>query len=177
MQRRPLLCVLSVPAAICAAWTVFAGKDVNWDLLNYHYYLPFQFVADRVGQDFFAASAQSYLNPIGYLPFYAMVSAGWHSVAVSVVLAVAHSVSIALLYLISRKLFAHLPQRERIGMSCFATALGAATAVFWATVGTSFLDPLLVPPMLAGLLLLLEHGSARRAALAGALFGAAAALK
>ena len=47
------------------------------------------------------------------------------------------------------------------------------------TVGSSFLDPLLVPPMLAGLLLLLdERGYAvRRAALAGALFGAAAALK
>jgi hypothetical protein len=177
VQRRSLLCVLSIPAAICAAWTVFAGKDVNWDLLNYHYYLPFQLVAARVGQDFFAASAQSYLNPIGYLPFYAMVSWGWHSVVVSVVLAIAHSLSIALLYLVAWRLFAHLPRRDRIVFACLASALGAATAVFWATIGTSFLDPLLVPPMLAGLLLLLEHDSARRAALAGALFGAAAALK
>src|SRR5260370_10654635 len=47
------------------------------------------------------------------------------------------------------------------------------------TVGGSFLDPLLVPPMLAGLLLLLreDRHAGRRAALAGALFGAAAALK
>jgi hypothetical protein len=59
-------------------------------------------------------------------------------------------------------------------MSCLAAALGAATAVFWATVGTSFLDPLLVPPMLAGLLFLL-HGE--RPLVAGLLFGAAAALK
>src|SRR5207247_9788063 len=43
----------------------------------------------------------------------------------------------------------------------------------------SFLDPLLVPPMLAGLILLLreDRHAGRRAALAGALFGAAAALK
>jgi hypothetical protein len=179
VPRRALLCVFALPAAICAAWTLFAGKDLNWDLLNYHYYLPFQFLAGRLAQDFFAASAQSYLNPIGHLPFYLMVSSGWHSVAVSIALSLAHSVSIALLYLVSRKLFAHLPQRERIELSCFATALGAATAVFWATVGTSFLDPLLIPLMLAGLLLLLDKrgGTARRAALAGALFGAAAALK
>jgi hypothetical protein len=177
--RSALLLVFCLPAAICAAWTVFAGKDVNWDLLNYHYYLPFELLAGRLAQDFFAASAQSYLNPIGYLPFYLMVSSGWHSVVVSVALAVAHSLSIALLCLVSWKLFAHLPPRERAVMSCLATALGAATAVFWATVGGSFLDPLLVPPMLAGLLLLLQgdRHAARRAVLAGALFGAAAALK
>jgi hypothetical protein len=64
-------------------------------------------------------------------------------------------------------------------MRLLATALGASSAVFWATVGTSFLDPLLVPPMLAGLLLLLrENGHpTRHAGLAGLLFGTAAALK
>lgn len=178
MGRTALLLVFGLPAVICAVWTVFAGKDVNWDLLNYHYYLPFELLAGRLDQDFFAASAQSYLNPIGYLPFYMMVSSGWHSVAVSIALAVAHSLSIALLYLVAWKLFAHLARRERAVLSCLATALGVATAVFWATVGGSFLDPLLVPLMLAGLLVLLDgERPVRRAALAGALFGAAAALK
>jgi hypothetical protein len=108
-----------------------------------------------------------------------MVSSGWHSVAVSIVLAVAHSLSIGLLYLLARRLFAHLPGRDRTILSILATALGASTAVYWETVGSSFLDPLLVPPMLAGLLLLLDESprAARRALAAGALFGAAAALK
>src|SRR5207245_432461 len=132
-----------------------AGKDVNWDLLNYHYYLPYELLGSRLGQDFFAASAQSYLNPVGYLPFYLMVSHGWHSVFVSVVLAAAHSLSIGLLYLIAWRLFAHLPSGERRFFSGIAAALGAATGVYWMTVGGSFLDPLLVPPMLAALLLLL----------------------
>ena len=179
MGRAVLLPVFCLPAAVCAAWTVYAGKDVNWDLLNYHYYLPFELLAGRLGQDFFAASAQSYLNPIGYVPFYLMVSSGWHSVAVSIVLAVAHSLSIGLLYLLAWRLFAHLPGRDRAILSILATALGASTAVYWETVGSSFLDPLLVPPMLAGLLLLLDESprAARRALAAGALFGAAAALK
>jgi hypothetical protein len=174
LDRRALLCVFSVPALACAAWTLYAGKDLNWDLLNYHYYLPFQLLAGRVAQDFFAASAQSYLNPVGYLPFYLMVSSDWHSAAVSIVLALAHSVTIALLFLIAWRLFAHRPPRERIELACLAAVLGAASAVFWPTVGTSFLDPLLVPLMLAGLLLLL---GGRWVALAGMLFGAAAALK
>jgi len=171
--------VFGAPAAVCAAWTVFAGKDVNWDLLNYHYYLPFELLAGRLEQDFFAASAQSYLNPVGYLPFYLMVSSGWHSVIASVVLAVAHSLCIALLFLLSWRLFGHLPRSERTLLSLLATALGSATAVYWETVGTSFLDPLLVAPMLAGLLLLIGESPRpdRSAALAGVLFGVAAALK
>jgi hypothetical protein len=84
-----------------------------------------------------------------------------------------------MLYLVAWKLFAHLGRRERAVLSCLAAALGVATAVFWTTVGGSFLDPLLVPLMLAGLLLLLDghRHAVLRAALAGALFGAAAALK
>src|SRR5207302_8700499 len=67
----------------------------------------------------------------------------------------------------------------RAMVSIVATALGAGTALNWEAVGSSFLDPLLVPPMLAGLLLLLGEGpqAVRRALIAGALFGAAAALK
>jgi len=171
--------VFGLPAVVCAAWSLYAGKDVNWDLLNYHYYLPYELLGMRLEQDFFAASAQSYLNPLGYLPFYLMVSHGWHSVLASLLLAAAHSLSIGLLYLIASRLFAHLPATERRFFSAVAAALGAATGVYWMTVGGSFLDPLLVPPMLGGLLLMVDEGphAARRAAAAGALFGAAAAIK
>ena len=91
----------SLAVAACAGWTLLAGKDLNWDLLNYHYYVPYQLLGGRLGQDFFAASAQSYLNPLGYLPFYLMVSSGWHAVVVSVLLAVAHASSLVLLYAIA----------------------------------------------------------------------------
>jgi len=183
MARTSPWLVFGLPAAICALWSLHAGKDVNWDLLNYHYYLPYELLDGRLRQDFFAASAQSYLNPLGYLPFYLMVAGGWHSVVVSIVLAAAHSTSVGLLYLIARRLFAHLPPRQQTEFSLLATALGAATGVYWMTVGGTFLDPLLVPLMLAGLLLLLPHqpgeaqAPARRAAPAGLLFGIAAALK
>ena len=176
MGRAQVAGALGLPALLCAAWTVYAGKDVNWDLLNYHYYVPYELLGARLGQDFFAASAQSYLNPLGYLPFYLMVAAGWHSVAASVVLALAHGLSLTLLFLLARGLFAHLPARERLVFASLGTALGAATSVFWPTVGSSFLDPLLAPLVLGGLVVLLQ-GGARRGALAGALFGAAAALK
>lgn len=176
MTRATLASAVCLPAVLCAAWTVFAGKDVNWDLLNYHYYLPYELLDSRIAQDFFAASAQSYLNPLGYLPFYLFVAAGWHSVAASILLALVHGASLTLLFVLGWKLFAHLPSRERLVFATLGAALGAATWVFWPTVGSSFLDPLLAPLVLGGLVLLLQGGT-RRGALAGAFFGAAAALK
>ena len=178
-RRLRVLPAFLVSAALAAAWTLFAGKDINWDLLNYHYYAPFHLLAGRLEQDFFAASAQGYLNPLGYLPFYLMVAGGWHAVVASVLLAALHATSAGLLYAIAGWLFAHLPQRERIIMAALAAALGAATSVFWMMIGGSFLDPLLVPLMLGGLLLLLDpaRGSTRGAFGAGVLFGVAAALK
>jgi hypothetical protein len=109
-----------------------------------------------------------------------MVALGWHSVVASVVLAAFHGLNIALLYWIAWTLFEHRPPRERHVLCFLAAALGAASAVFAATVGSSFLEPLLSVPMLAGLLLLLAGDDAsvvRRGLFAGLLFGAAAALK
>jgi hypothetical protein len=178
MRRTATLTVFGVSAALCAAWTVVAGKDLNFDLLNYHYYVAYEMLGDRLAQDFYAASAQSYLNPVGYLPFYALASS-WHSVLASIALAVAASASLGLLYLLARHVFAHRPVRERLELSLLGTALGAATAVFWPMVGTSMLDAWLATPVLGGLLLLVEpgRGGASRGLAAGALFGAAAAVK
>jgi hypothetical protein len=178
VDRARLVAAFAVPALLCAAWTVIAGKDVNWDLLNYHYYVPYELLGGRLDQDFFAASAQSYLNPAGYLPFYFMLAAGWHSVLASMALAAVHGTNLAFLYLIATRLFAHRPPRERRQLAWLAAAAGAATAIFWAMVGTSFLDPITSALMLAGLLALLERPAHARCALvAGLLFGAAAALK
>jgi hypothetical protein len=179
MPLRRAALVFAVPALLAALWTVFAGKDLNWDLLHYHYYVAQSLVEGRA-QDYFAARGESYHNPLGYLPFYWMVSAGWHSVLASMALAAMHSASIGLLFLIGWQHLAHRPPRERTVLSTLGAALGAATAVFWTTAGTSFLDPLLAVPMLGAIFLLIHPKSQEKvqlAALAGALFGLAAALK
>lgn len=177
----PVLIPLAVASLAGAGWGLFAGKDLNWDQLNYHYYDAYAFLSGRLDQDFFAASVQSYLNPIGYVPFYVGVSSGIHSVLVSMVLAGIHGSSIALLYFIARRCLGVDGSREGVGLSALAALLGCSTPVFWAIVGTSFLDPLLVVPMLGGFLLLLGNKDREIPALhgwwSGVLFGIAAGLK
>ena len=79
--------------------------------------LPHALLGGRMAQDYFAASAQSYLNPLGYLPFYLMVSSGWHSVLVSWCLPRCTALNIGLLYLIAHRLFEHRAARERALLS------------------------------------------------------------
>jgi hypothetical protein len=45
------------------------GKEMAWDMLNYHQYGSFGAVNDRFGQDYFAAGPRSYFNPYAYVPF------------------------------------------------------------------------------------------------------------
>lgn len=161
--------MFAVPALLCCAWTIFAGKDLNWDLLHYHLYVPYAFLGGRMAQDYFAASAQSYQNPLAFLPFYGAVFSGVPSVVVSALFAAFHGANLALLYLVARRLV-----EERLS-AVLAAAIGGASAVFWAMTGTSFIDPLLTVPMLAALLLLVSPRA--RPGWAGALFGVAAALK
>src|SRR5690606_24069636 len=73
--------------ALCLLWTWWAGKDLNWDLINYHYYLPFELLRGRIHTDFFPAGAQSYLNPLPYIPLYLMDRAGFPSLVTFSVLA------------------------------------------------------------------------------------------
>ena len=180
VSRSARILAFTLPALLGAVWTVLAGKDVSWDLLNYHYYLPYELLHDRLAQDYFAASGQSYLNPVGYLPFYAMVASGWHSVIASMALAAFHGTVFGFLFIIAWRVFAHRPIAERRSLAILATVLTGSTAIYWAMVGSSFLEPLLAVPMIAAVTLLVddsgEHAE-RRALSAGLLFGAAAALK
>ena len=84
-----------------ATW--LQGKDVNWDLLNYHFYIAHAWWTDRLHQEFMAASLNSYLPAIGYLPFYWMVKAEWPSLVIGLVLSSIHAVNLILVWVLSER--------------------------------------------------------------------------
>jgi len=131
--------------------TYMLGKDVNWDLINYHYYIAYAWQHDKFATDLFAAGPTSYLNPYGYLPYYWMVDAGWHSLAIGLTLAAIHSISLILLWELGEKiLFAGTESPKKLaGLSVF---LGAITPVYLGLLGGTFLEPMLAPLIFAALL-------------------------
>jgi len=54
-------------------YSIYLGADANWDLLNYHLYIPFAFLKARLGFDLQPAQAQTYLNPLLDLPFFLLI--------------------------------------------------------------------------------------------------------
>ena len=183
--RRPRWFVGSVSLfATCMAtiiWSLVAGKDVNWDQLNYHFYSAYSFATGRLPQDFMAANLQSYFNPLAYLPFYGMVRQGWHSVAIASVLASVHALNIVLAYLITKEASA-----RGTGVALWAPPAGAVltflSPVFLLEAGTTFADISTAILMLLAVLLLLKQRPTKSwlcnyALLAGLAGGAAAGLK
>lgn len=131
------LTVLCIAGTV--GWNWYAGKDLNWDSLNYHLYVALQWSEGRLKQDFMAGSIQSYLNPIGYLPFFWMVRAGWHSLTIASVLAAVHALNLVLIGSIAS---AVLPRtvRHRF-LWVFASVLVAAiNPVFATEIGNTFID-------------------------------------
>jgi hypothetical protein len=56
-------------AGIISTWL---GKDLNWDLLNYHFYNPWAFLHGRLSTDLYPAQLQTFYNPFIDLPFYVL---------------------------------------------------------------------------------------------------------
>lgn len=64
-----LLLFLVIPL-IFGLLSLFLGRDINWDLKNYHYYNAYAFLESRMDFDIAPAQLQTFINPIGDVPFY-----------------------------------------------------------------------------------------------------------
>jgi hypothetical protein len=65
--------LLAIFLAGSGSYSIYLGADRNWDLLNYHFYIPFAFLNARLGFDLQPAQAQTYLNPLLDLPFFVLI--------------------------------------------------------------------------------------------------------
>jgi hypothetical protein len=156
------------------------GKDMAWDTLGYHLYAGFSAVNDRFGQDYFAAGPQSYFNPYAYVPFYALVSAGFSALAISSALAVAHSAILWLTFELGVCVCPSDDRRARVTTGLCAVALAFVNPILLQQIGSTFADITTAILVLAGWLLLaraVRTPHAARLVFAGLLLGAASALK
>jgi hypothetical protein len=156
------------------------GKDMMWDNLHYHFYAGFSALHDRFGRDYFAAGAQSYLNPYIYAPFYALASTGLPALWIASVLAAVQSAILWLTYEMAVAVSPPGNAQTRIAAGACAALLALANPILIGQLGSSYADITTAEIVLGGWLLLvyaLRAPSARRIVCAGLLLGAASALK
>ena len=169
-----------VPALIFSIVAVFFGKDVNFDTINYHGYLAFGLIEGRINTDFFPAGPQSYLNPVGYIPFY-LLSQWFDDIVVAVGLAVLQSSCLYGVIFLLREL---ISRETDVEVYYLAIILSFLTTVFWSLVGNSFIDAYVAALVLFGLVYLIRWGkddkkspSNKNVKVSALLFGLACGLK
>ncbi|MCX2780731.1 hypothetical protein [Microbulbifer thermotolerans] len=153
------------------------GQDLNWDAINYHFYLPNLMLNDRFEQDFFAAGKQSYLNPLLYFPFYYMVVSGVHPVIIVIVLSFLQGFTFFVLFLFVKAL---LKDKLSFSFLLLVFFVCAFCPIALQLIGTTFSDLFIAGFQLASLLFLVissEDGCWKRLFVSGFLMASAAGFK
>lgn len=177
---RPRTCIYLTATALVVLVSYLLGKEMMWDTLDYHLYAGFSGLHDRFGRDYFAAGAQSYLNPYVYVPFYALARTGLPALCVASILAVAQSGILWITYELALAVSPADDPRSRMAAGVCAVLLALANPILINQVGSSYADITTAELVLLGFLLLLRgmrSPSVMRIACAGLLLGAASGLK
>ncbi len=155
--------------------SVIDRTDVNWDLQNYHLYGPFSALTGRLGQDFFPAGFQGYLNPTIDLPYY-IVKMIWfpnRPILVAALAGLPFGFMVFCVFNVARIL---LPSHGYV-VWCGTTLLGITGATCLSEVGTTYDDILIADFILSALWLLLASRAPSYTAVAGICAGCAVGLK
>lgn len=159
------------------AYTLYIGLSLPIDYFIYHDYAALQMGRDRLSQDLFPASIQSYLNPTGFALLEGMLRAQWPSWWIAVAFASLHSLNGLFVLLICHVLAQHRPPAAR-RVLWVGGVVGTTGPMLLSVIGTTFLDPLTSVPLLAALWLLLRPAASLRSVLLAAfLAGAGTGLK
>ncbi|MGD0189895.1 MAG: hypothetical protein ABSD74_04045 [Rhizomicrobium sp.] len=165
-------------AVVILGWAVMvavAGKDGAWDFKNYHWYIPYAFLNNRMAIDVAVAHQATYYNPFLDIPFY-LVATHTHAWFALGVLGAAQGSNIVPLYAIMRALIATAEKRIVAAILSFLCMTGSLTIHL---AGTTYYDNVMSVFVLTGLAVIitrreqLQRGSLARGALIAGLAGVA----
>jgi hypothetical protein len=162
-----------------ASYAVFAGRDANWDLLNYHYYNVFAWLHEREALDLAMGQLQTHFNPLLHLPLYLGME-HLDPRVYAALLGATQGLNLILIWGIANVVWAEQRTLRRSVPLLVAVAAGCGAA-FVTQLGTSFGDTLVSLPLLGALRVILSldgnRYASRRALYAGVLGGLACGLK
>ncbi len=171
---------------LLALYSVRIGALIDFDVKNYHYYSAYALLNGRFGFDYAPAQIQTFLNPLSFVPFYAMAS-NFNPKVVAFIIGGVHGLAAGLLFMTGLTLFSPMRALARLLLASACAALGVYGPTFIALLGGSYNNNLMSLFVLTGIYLLIR-GIARHGALnvrggrkmllaGGALLGIAAGFK
>src|SRR5579872_4429119 len=114
------------------AFVVVLGKDTSWDFRNYHWYLPYAFLGNRLSVDVVVAHQASYYNPFLDIPFY-LLATHTHAWIALGLLGMVQGANVVPLYLIGRESLSIPDKKLAAGALAFVGMFGALTLTEFGT--------------------------------------------
>ena len=183
MTRTRLAGLLGLAVIALGGLSLQLGQDLNFDLLNYHYYDGWAFLHGRLGRDLAPAGQQTYLPPLLH-SFHYLGIAHLPPRLFGFLLGAVHGLNLPLLFLLGLSLLSQDEPRDAPWIALAAAVAGILGPAAVSLLGTTFGDNLVSIPALGALVLVLRErvegsgqGGAWRAVAAGLLAGAAVGLK
>jgi hypothetical protein len=143
-----------------AILSIKRGQDVNYDLLNYHYYNPWALLHARQGVDYFVSLTQSYFSPTLDFPYYFLASGSLKNYpkVISAIMGLPYGVILFIACSLSKILadeaVSDRVERNFIIVLCAAFSVGGSA--LWSQVGTTTNELPLAALILAGLLVFVK---------------------
>ena len=176
-----MLVIFSIPFFIFGIWSIFLGKDMNWDLRNYHFYNGYSFLENRLEYDYFPAQIQTFLNPVMDVPLYLMIRflpdkltgfmiGGFQGTNMSVLILISYQI-------IDNSSFKHKSLQSKL-LLLFIVLTGIFSPIFLSQIGTTFGDNITSFFVLFGVLIIIRDRNNKLCLLMSSIFfGLAAGLK
>lgn len=159
--------------------SIYLGQDLNWDLLNYHYYNGYSFLNNRMLFDYAPAYSQTFLNPILDIPTYLLITY-CKPILASFIVGGLHGLNFWILYIICQNIFKKFDNIKKSLASLGIAALGTLDVGFWSEIGTFFHDNITSLFVLSSLYFIIKYYSTEKRyqlLLSGVMIGLAAGTK
>ncbi len=164
----------------CIIFAMNFGQDINWDLLNYHYYSGYSFLNNRLGVDVAPSQQQTWLNPLPSLLGYVLITFTPPRFAAASLAGIS-SLAVILVFVIARLSLKSERQENQFFSIAIAVLVSVAaflSPMFMSELGTTFNDSFGASVILAALATLFAGSFSRKSYfLAGLFLGVALALK
>jgi hypothetical protein len=171
--------VILINVVLLCSISLRLGADLNWDLLNYHFFNGYLWLNGKTFTDSIC-TVQSYLDPL-LNSFNYILIAHFSPLVVNLILASLQSLSLSAVWLLCFRMTEHgFSIFQRIMLSSIATLAALISPIFWSEIGGTMGDTLLDTPIIIALWCAMEGFRTRKLlffGIAGALVGFACGLK
>ena len=131
--------LLSICFFASGLFSIYLGQTRNWDLKNYHFYIAYSFLDNRLTYDIAPAQIQSFLNPLLDIPFY-LVTRYLKPIYCGFLVGGLQGINIWVIYKIASLILANLSKIQRFFLSFAAGLTGYYAAANISEIGTTFHD-------------------------------------